>query len=70
MAKVIVIHDREGDTLTVWFGDPAEEDASAEEQDGLILMRDAGGRVIGVEKLEFSRSDGSPTSVAFESIVR
>ena len=37
MAEVSVLHDREGQTLTVWFGDPHQEHICEETGDEVIL---------------------------------
>ena len=54
MAEVKIFHDREGQTLTVWFTDPSLEHVAEETGDGVVLMKDRSGRVIGFEKLNFS----------------
>ena len=63
METVRVIHDREGGTLTIWFGESARETASGETEDGVVVMKDEAGRVIGVEVLSFA---GNPRAVALE----
>jgi hypothetical protein len=40
MEQVKVFHDRSGNTLTVWFGDPKEEYICEETGDEIILMKD------------------------------
>ena len=72
METVRVIHDREGRTLTIWFGEPTREASSGATDDGVIVMKDDNGRVIGIEVLSFA---GDPRAVALElsevpSIVR
>ena len=47
--KLRVIHDRTGNTLTVWFGDPQEEHICSEIGDEVVLMRDRNQVVIGFE---------------------
>ena len=47
--KVKVVHDRTGNTLTVWFGDPADEYVCSETGEGVVLMRDVNRKVIGFE---------------------
>ena len=47
--KVKVIHDRTGNTLTVWFGDPADEYICSEAGEEVVLMRDTNRTVIGFE---------------------
>jgi uncharacterized protein YuzE len=54
MEQIKIFHDRTGNTLTVWFGDPQDESVCEETGDEVILMKDRMGRVIGFEKLNFS----------------
>jgi hypothetical protein len=68
MAHVKVYFDQHGNTLTVWFGDPQTEHICEETRDEVILMKDRAGRVIGFEKLNFSRDAQQPLHVAFETI--
>jgi hypothetical protein len=66
MDTVRVIHDREGQTLTVWFGDPMRETvASTDDDGGVVIMKDADGRAIGVEVLGYT---GRPERVALERL--
>lgn len=53
MEKLRVYFDREGNTLSVWFEDPAKEHVCEESDNDLILMKDRRGRVIGFERLNF-----------------
>lgn len=53
MDQVKVFYDHEGRTLTVWFDDPKKEAVAEETGDEVILIKDANGRVIGFEKLNF-----------------
>ena len=53
MDKVRVYYDRTGNTLTVWFDDPAKESVCEEIDDDIVLMKDRRGRVIGFERLNF-----------------
>ncbi len=55
--QVKVIHDRTGNTLTVWFGDPSEEFICSETGEDVVLMRDINRRVIGFELLGFLPPD-------------
>ena len=68
MAKVKVFFDKEGNTLTVWFGDPQEEYVCEEAGDEVILMKNKAGEVIGFEKLNFTMDDTRQVSVAFEAV--
>jgi uncharacterized protein YuzE len=67
MARVKVYYDRQGNTLTVWFDDPALEHVCEETGDEVVLMKDQSGRVIGFEKLNFTSAD-SPLDVGFEAV--
>ena len=49
MAQVKVYYDREGHTLTVWFGDPEDEYIVEETGEEIVLMKDCAGKVIGFE---------------------
>lgn len=51
MEKVRVYFDREGNTLSVWFDDPAKEHICEESDDDVVLVKDRRGRVIGFERL-------------------
>ena len=68
MAGVKVFHDREGNTLTVWFGDPATEYVCEETGDEVILMKDKAGKVIGFEKLNFLPVASQGMRVVFGTI--
>lgn len=68
MAKVKVFHDRVGNTLVVWFGEPQDEYEVEETGDEVILMKDKSGRVIGFEKLNFIKDNSDLTQVDFETI--
>ena len=68
MAEVKVFYDREGHTLTVWFADSSQEYVCEETGEEVVLMKDATGRVIGFEKLNFSIPDPTHFHVAFETV--
>lgn len=68
MAQVKVFHDRVGNTLTVWFGDPESEVEAEETGDEVVLMKDKDGKVIGFEKLNFVPASSEPIRIAFETI--
>jgi len=68
MAQVKVYYDREGNTLTVWFGNPADEYVAEETGEEIVLMKDRAGKVIGVEKLNFTAQSADAVRVAFETI--
>jgi uncharacterized protein YuzE len=68
MARVKVYYDRQGNTLTVWFGDPKEEYVCEETGEEVVLMKDRTGKVIGFEKLNFVQGQTAPLQVGFEAI--
>lgn len=70
MAQVNVFYDQEGNTLTVWFGNPQDEYVCEETGEEVVLMKDRSGRVIGFEKLNFTQSQSEPERlrVAFETL--
>ena len=67
MAEVSVLYDREGRTITVWFSDRQGEHVCEETGDEVVLMKDATGRVIGFEKLNFSIPETDRLRVALET---
>jgi uncharacterized protein DUF2283 len=67
MEQIKVLHDRTGNTLTVWFGNPQDECLCEETGDEVILMKDRTGRVIGFEKLNFSTSASAQLYLSFET---
>ncbi len=68
MAHVKVYYDREGNTLTVWFGNPADEYVAEETGEEILLMKDHEGKVIGFEKLNFTAQATEAVRVAFETV--
>jgi uncharacterized protein YuzE len=66
--EVKVYYDREGNTLTVWFGDSADEYVAEETGEEIVLMKDREGKVIGFEKLNFTGHVGDAIKVAFETV--
>ncbi len=53
MDKVRIYYDRTGNTLTVWFDNPAKERVCEEIGGDVVLMKDRRGRVIGLERLNY-----------------
>ena len=53
MAKINLIHDNIGKTLTIHFSDPKEEYASELTNDEIIVMKNKSGKIIGLEILHF-----------------
>ena len=73
MEKVKIYYDRSANTLNVWFDDPGLEDYSEETEEEIILNKDAQGRVIGFEKLNFRREptdDSDDTAIPVEVLMR
>lgn len=70
MALIKVYYDREGNTLTVWFGDADSEYEVEETGDEIVLMKNKSGDVIGFEKLNFALPEASSLDVAFETVTR
>jgi len=69
MAQVKVFHDRAGNTLTVWWGNPQDEYICQETGDEVVLMKDKAGQVIGFERLNLATSASEPLKVSFEAAV-
>ena len=67
MAEVKVLYDDIGNTLTVWFGNPAEEYVCEETGEEVILMKDKEGRVIGFEKLNYVAERSAGFQVGFQT---
>jgi len=68
MDKIKVIHDEVGETLTVWFDDPAKEHVCEETRDEIILMKDMSNHIIGFEMLQY-KPLGDRKSLSVETIV-
>ena len=68
LVEVKVYYDREGNTLTVWFGNPADEYITEETGEEIVLMKDRDGKVIGFEKLNFTAQSTDSVRVAFETL--
>ena len=68
MAQVKVYYDREGNTLTVWFDNPADEYVAEETGEEIVLMKNRAGKVIGFEKLNFTAQSVDAVRVAFEAV--
>jgi uncharacterized protein YuzE len=68
MAQIKVYYDQQGNTLTVWFGDPQEEVIAQETGEEIILMKDKNGHVIGFEKLNYVLPASSRLNIAFETV--
>ena len=68
MEQVKVVHDKQGNTLTVWFSNPKDEYVSEETGEEVILMKNKEGRVIGFEKLNLIPSNLGQVKIDFETI--
>ncbi len=67
MAEVKVLYDEIGNTLTVWFGNPADEYVCEETGEEIILMKDKEGHVIGFEKLNYAAKQSLGFQVGFQT---
>ena len=67
-AQIMVVHDQQGNTLTVWFGNPQNEVVAEETVNEIILMKDKNGNVIGFEKLNYVLPASTRLNVAFETV--
>ena len=65
--QVKVYYDPAGNTLTIWFGNSADEDVAEEIDEEIVLMKDKQGRVIGLEKINFA-TQPSTLRVQFETL--
>jgi len=61
MAKVKVIHDLLGETLTVYFDDPKEAWVCEEIGEGVVLIKNKDSQVTGFEKLYYKPSEVDET---------
>ena len=68
MDAIKVIHDAAGHTLTIWLDDPAKEAMCEETTDEVVLMKDAAGRVIGFEVLNY-RPATADARLSVETVV-
>lgn len=68
MAEVKVFFEREGNTLTVWFGNPQDEYVCEETGEGAVLIKNKAGEVIGLEKLNFSKVGAKQLKAAFGTV--
>ena len=70
MDKVKVLYDRQGNTLTVWFGIPEDEYICEETGEEVILMKNKAGQVIGFEKLNYSVPVDKELNISFETVTQ
>ncbi|MGB3136654.1 MAG: DUF2283 domain-containing protein [Nodosilinea sp.] len=59
MDTLKIYYDEVGKTLTVWFGDPAEEFIAEETGEEVLLIKNQAGTVIGFERLNYELEVGS-----------
>ena len=57
----------EGNTLTVWSGNPENEYAVEKRSEEVIMMKDKEENVIGFEKLNYSLPKSTQLTAAFET---
>ncbi len=68
MAGLRVIHDRVGETLTIYWEDPSPDQICEEAGDGVILIKNRTTQeVIGFERLYF-KGEQSFEPVTFETV--
>jgi hypothetical protein len=59
MGQIKIIHDPIGETLTIYWDDPEHEKICEEIGQGIILIKDAQGEIVGFERLYFRPSNPS-----------
>lgn len=69
MEKIKVIHDVQGNTLTVWVGNPKDEHICENTSDEVIIMKDKNGVIIGFELLHYQPADNR-VGIAVETMVQ
>lgn len=67
MDGIRVIHDPVGKTLTIWLDEPAMEASCQETEEEIVLMKDARGKLIGMEILHYDPVR-SPPAVTVEVV--
>jgi hypothetical protein len=68
MVQVQVIHDAQGRRLTVWLGDPSKKRSQEKTTDEVVLIRDAAGKIIGLELSNYDAPDAR-SSVTVQTVV-
>jgi len=53
MKPIKIFFDKSGNTLNVWFDEPAKEVVSEETSEEIVLVKDKKGKVIGFEVLNY-----------------
>ena len=67
--RVKVHHDRARKSLTVWFADPDSEHQRNEPVHDVVLIKNAAGKVIGVEKLHYVIGETEDITVSVDTFV-
>lgn len=70
MEKTIIVFNKAGNTLDIWFDNPKKEFISEETGEELILKKDKKGRIIGFEKLNFVPAKREASELPIEFVVR
>lgn len=66
MAGIDVSYGANGDALIVWFDHPSKVSQREKKGPDLIVKKDAGGNLIGVEHLSyFARKSAAPPAAGF-----
>ncbi len=68
LEKIKLYYDAKGSTLTIWLDDPSKEDVAEELGDGVIVMKDKTGNVIGIEKLGVHSDPRKKVEFDFEAV--
>lgn len=68
MAQVHIVHDRAGNTLTIWFGERRDEHICEEVGGGIVLMKDRSGQIIGLEKLTYAVDPTQAVCFSIETV--
>ena len=64
MEKLKIIHDKKGETLTIYFDKPSKNQICEEAGYGIVLIKDKRSKkVIGFEKLYFKAKSAKSISV-------
>ena len=53
MKPIKIFFDKVGNTLNVWFDDPAKEAVAEETSEEIVIVKDKKGNVIGFEVLNY-----------------
>ncbi len=67
MDTLKIYYDEVGKTLTVWFGDPADEFIAEETGEEVLLIKNEAGTVIGFERLNYELAEGKSPSIELVS---